>query len=54
MSPGVVSLVASAVASAGASPVAINLRQRASVRQRSGDCAAAILPTTLRDLGVGA
>lgn len=54
MSPGVVSLVASAVASLGASPVAISLRRRAAMPQRSGDCGAAILPTTLRDLGVGA
>ncbi|HET9154268.1 MAG TPA: hypothetical protein VFN85_09160 [Solirubrobacterales bacterium] len=50
MSPGVVSLVASP----GASPVAINLRRRATMPQCGGDCAAAILPTTLRDLGVGA
>jgi hypothetical protein len=50
MSLGVVSLVASP----GASPVAINLRRRAGLPQRGGDCGAAILPTTLRDLGVGA
>lgn len=54
MSPGVVSLVASAVASAGASLVAINLRRKAGLPQRGGDCGAEILPTTLRDLGVGA
>jgi hypothetical protein len=51
---GVVSLVASAVGSPGASLVAINLRRRAAVPHRSGECGAAILPTTLRDLGVGA
>lgn len=54
MSPGVVSLVASAVASLGASPVAISLRRGAAIPQRSGDCAVAILPTTLRDFGVDA
>jgi hypothetical protein len=51
---GVVSLVASVVASPGASLVAINLRRRAAMPHRSGECGAAILPITLRDLGVGA
>lgn len=54
MRSGVVSLVASAVGSPGASLVAINLRRRAAMPHRSGECGAAILPTTLRDLGVGA
>lgn len=54
MSPGVVSLVASAVASPGASLVAINLRRRAGLPQRNGKCGSAILATTLRDSGVGA
>lgn len=54
MSPGVVSLVALAVASPGVSPVAINLRQRAVLPQHCGDRGAEILPTTLRDFGVGA
>lgn len=52
MSPGVVSLVASAVASSGASLVAINLRREATMSQRSGECDAVILATTLRDFGV--
>jgi len=54
MRSGVVSLVALAVGSPGASLVAINLRRRAAMPHRSGECGAAILPTTLRDLGVGA
>ncbi|MGE5527497.1 MAG: hypothetical protein ACM3Q9_02405 [Methanosarcina sp.] len=54
MRPGVVSLVASAVVSLAASMVAIDLRRGAAMPQSSGDCAAAILPTTLRDSGVGA
>jgi hypothetical protein len=54
MRSGVVSLVASAVASPDASPVAINLRRRAARAHRSGECAAANLPTTSRDSGVGA
>jgi hypothetical protein len=54
MRSGVVSLVASAVASPGASLVAINLRRRAAMAHRSGECGAAVLLITLRDLGVGA
>lgn len=54
MSPGVAPLVASVVASLGASLVGINLRGRAALPHRSGDCRAEILPTTLRDVGVGA
>lgn len=54
MRSGVVSLVASAVGSPGASLVAINLRRWAAMPHRSGECGAAILPTYLRDLGVGA
>jgi hypothetical protein len=54
MRSGVVSLVASAVVSPGASLVAINLRRRAAKSHSSGECGAAILPTYLRDLGVGA
>ena len=54
MSPGVVFLVASAVALPGASLVAINLRRGSAMPHRSGECGAAILPTTLRDFGVGA
>jgi hypothetical protein len=52
MRSGVVSLVASLVASTGASPVAIKSRGRVSFPHRSGDCAAAILPTTLHHFGV--
>jgi hypothetical protein len=54
MRPGVVSLVASAVALPGASPVAINLRRGAAMPHRSGEFGAAILLTTLRDFGVDA
>lgn len=54
MRSGVVSLVASAVGSPGASLVAINLRRRAAMPHRSGKCGAAILPTTLCDFEVGA
>ncbi|MGN6217349.1 MAG: hypothetical protein ACTHN7_10420 [Solirubrobacterales bacterium] len=54
MSCGVVSLVALVVASPGAWLVAINLRRRAGLPQWGGKCGVAILPTTLRDLGVGA
>jgi hypothetical protein len=54
MSLGVVSLVVSAVASPDASLVAINLDPRGGLPQRNGDCGAGILPTTLRDFGVGA
>jgi hypothetical protein len=52
MRSGVVSLVASAVGSTGASLVAINLRRGAAMPHRGGECGAAILPITLRDLGV--
>lgn len=52
MKPGVVSLVASAVASTGASPVAIKSPGRAAFSQRGGECAAAILPTALHHSGV--
>jgi len=52
MRSGVVSLVASLVASTGASPVAIKSPGRAGFPHRSGDCAAAILPTTLHHSGV--
>jgi len=54
MRSGVVSLVVSAVGSPGASLVAINLCRRVAMAHRSSECGAAILPTTLRDLGVGA
>lgn len=54
MRSGVVSLVASAVGSPGVSLVAINLCRRAATPHRNSECGAAILPTTLRDLGVGA
>ncbi len=52
MRPGVVSLVASAVASTGASLVAIKSPGRAGFPHRGGECAAAILPTALHHLGV--
>jgi hypothetical protein len=51
---GVVSLVAWAVESPGVSLVAINLRRWLVMPHRSGECGAAILPITLRDVGVGA
>jgi hypothetical protein len=54
MSSGVVSVVVSTVASPGASLVAIKIRRRAAIPHRSGECGGAILPTTIRDLGVGA
>jgi hypothetical protein len=54
MRSGVVSLVASAVGSPGASLVAINLCRKAAMPHRSGECGAAILPTTICDVGVGA
>jgi hypothetical protein len=54
MRSGVVSLVASAVGSPGASLVAINLPRWAAMPHRGGGCGAAILPITLRDFGVGA
>jgi hypothetical protein len=50
----VVSLVALAVASTGASPVAIESSARASFPHRGGDCGAEILPTTLHHSGVSA
>lgn len=52
MRSGVVSLVASAVASTGASAVAIKSPGRASFAHHCGDCGAANLPTTLHHLGV--
>jgi hypothetical protein len=53
MRSDVVSLVASAVGSPSASLVAINLVRRVAMPHRSGESGAAILPITLRDLGVG-
>jgi hypothetical protein len=52
MRPDVVSLVASAVASTGASPVAIKSPGRAGLPHRGGVCGAAILPTALHHFGV--
>lgn len=52
MRSGVVSLVASAVASTGASPVAIKSPGRAGFPHRGGECAAVILPTALHHFGV--
>lgn len=52
MRPGVVSLVASAVASTGASAVAIKSPGGADFRHHNGDCGAAILPTALHHSGV--
>jgi|GEM_PF-6866519 len=54
MKPGDVSLVTSAVASTGASPVAIKSPGRADFPDHDGDCGVAMLPTTLHHLGVGA
>lgn len=54
MRSGVVSPVASAVASTGASPVAIKSPGRAGFPHRDGECGAAILPTALHHLGVRA
>lgn len=51
MRPGVVSLVAWAVASTGASPVAIESLGKAGFPHRSGESAAAILPTALHHSG---
>lgn len=48
----VVSLVASAVVSTGASPVAIKAPGRASFPHRGGECGAPILPTALHHSGV--
>lgn len=48
----VVSLVASAVASTGASPVAIKSPGRAGFPHRGGECGAVTLPTTLHHSGV--
>jgi hypothetical protein len=47
MRSGVVSLVASAVASTGASPVAIKSLESADFPHWGGDCGCGILPTTL-------
>jgi hypothetical protein len=52
MRPSVASLVASAVASTGASPVAIKSPGRTGFPHRGGECGGAILPTTLHHLGV--
>jgi hypothetical protein len=52
MRSGVVSVVASAVASTGASPVGIKSPGRAGFPHRDKECGVAILPTALHHFGV--